>query len=383
MKLMRLASALLAVALLAACSSTPTDKEPAELTSFDAEKRVKEAWSYSIGDGQGNAYYRITPAIDGEEIIIASTDGKVAVLNKTSGKRVWKESYDLRISGGVGVASAMIFVGTADGEVVALDRITGDIVWRKAVNSEVLGAPASDGRVVVVQTYAGDIMGLNIENGEQLWVYNTQPPRLTLRGTSSPVIIRDTAMVGLASGRLAAFNVDTGALLWEQRISAPQGSTEIERLADVDGRLLISSDRRSVIATGYQGNVMAVNIANGRPLWSKEASSYVGPSTALGYVFVALADGSVTAFEDDGQGVRWSQTVLARRELTEPAAFKGTVAVGDFDGYLHFLSQLDGRLVARTRVDSDGLRAPMLVDDKLLYVYGNSGELVALKLQDR
>ncbi|GAB3379375.1 outer membrane protein assembly factor BamB [Spongiibacter taiwanensis] len=383
MRGLRIVALAAAFGLLAACSSTPTGKEPAELTSFKAEKKVKKAWSRSIGDGQGDAFYRITPVIDGDDIFVASADGDVAVFKKETGKKVWKESYDLRISGGVGVGSAMVFVGTADGEVVAIDRLSGDIVWKSFVNAEVLGAPAASSRVVVVQTFAGDIFGLNIENGERVWVYNTQPPRLTLRGTSSPVIVRGVALVGLASGRLAAFDIDNGALLWDESISAPQGTTEIERLSDVDGRLLVSNDRSMVVATGYQGNVVAINLGNGRPMWAKEASSYVGPTAGLGYVYVALSDGSVTAFEDQGQGVRWSQSVLARRELTEPAAFSGTVAVADFEGYVHFLSQLDGRLVGRTRADSDGVRAPMLVDGKLLYVYGNSGKLVAYKLQDR
>jgi outer membrane protein assembly factor BamB len=73
---------------------------------------------------------------------------------------------------------------------------------------------------------------------------------------------------------------------------------------------------------------------------------------------------------------------LARRELTEPVAFSGAIGVGDFEGYLHMLAQIDGHLMARTRVDRDGLRAPMIADGELLYVYGNSGKLVAYKLQD-
>ena len=95
------------------------------------------------------------------------------------------------------------------------------------------------------------------------------------------------------------------------------------------------------------------------------------------------AEGGVSAIAEGGQSIVWTQTVLARRRLTEPAALSGVVAVGDFDGYLHLLGQLDGQLIGRTRVDSDGLRAPMAVDGKLLYVYGNSGKLVAYKVTDR
>lgn len=370
-------------AVMVACASDPTSREPAKLTDFDAEKNLKEVWSYSLGDGQAEAYHRIAPVIDGDEIFIASSNGKIAALNKGNGKKIWKKSYDLRIAGGVGVSGTMLFVGTSDGEVVAIDRISGDIVWRVPVSSEVLSAPQSNGSVVVLQTYSGEVQGLNFDDGKLLWSYSSQVPRLTLRGTSTPKIVSDIAMVGFANGRVVAFDIDNGTEIWEQRISVPQGSTEIERLVDVDGRLLVMGDRQTVVATGYQGQVMAIDIRSGRPLWVKEMSSYVGAAENLGNVYVVTADGAVNAIDDNGQGALWTQTVLARRELTEPVAFDGAIGVGDFEGYLHMLSMEDGRLIARKRVDGDGLRAPMITDGKLLYVYGNSGELVVYKLQDR
>ncbi|POP51802.1 outer membrane protein assembly factor BamB [Zhongshania marina] len=383
MKLISAVTVLLASAMMVACASDPTSRDPAKLTDFQAEKKLKEAWSYSLGDGQAEAYHRIAPVIDGDEIFIASSNGKVAALKKSNGKKVWKESYDLRISGGVGVSGTLLFLGTSDGEIVAIDRLSGDIVWKTLVSSEVLSAPQSNGSVVVAQTYSGDVQGFNFEDGKLLWSYSSQVPRLTLRGTSTPKVVGGIVMIGFANGRVMAFDIDNGTQLWEQRISVPQGSTEIERLVDVDGRLLVMEDGQTVVATGYQGQVMAIDVRSGRPLWVKETSSYVGAADNFGNVYVVAADGSVNAIADNGQGALWTQTVLARRELTEPAVFDGAIVVGDFEGYLHVLAKDDGRLLARTRADSEGLRAPMIADGKLLYVYGNSGELIAYKLQDR
>lgn len=368
---------------LVACSSTPKSNDPAPLTDFQESKRLKKVWSYSLGDGQEEAYYRFTPAIDGDEIYTLSMDGGVAALNKKTGKKRWKVFHELNISGGIGVAGDQLYLGTADGELVTLNRENGDILWRAEVNGEVLGAPAGDGRVVIVQTYSGLVHGFNAEDGKRLWTYTSQVPRLTMRGTSSPLIVRGVALVGFASGRLMAFNAENGSILWDQRISVPQGSTEIDRLVDIDGRLLLIENERIVVVNGYQGQVMAIDINSGRPLWAKDNSSYVGAAEALGNVYVVDAEGGVSAIAEGGQSIAWTQTVLARRRLTEPAVLSGVVAVGDFDGYLHLLGQLDGQLVGRSRVDSDGLRSPMLVDGRLLYVYGNSGKLVAYKIQDR
>jgi outer membrane protein assembly factor BamB len=56
------------------------------------------------------------------------------------------------------------------------------------------------------------------------------------------------------------------------------------------------------------------------------------------------------------------------------------VAVADFEGYVHVLSQDAGEFVGRVRVDDEGARADMVSEGDVLYVYGNSGELVAYEI---
>ena len=64
-----------------------------------------------------------------------------------------------------------------------------------------------------------------------------------------------------------------------------------------------------------------------------------------------------------------------------PVPFNDYVAVGDIEGYLHLLSRHDGRISARVRVDSKGIRARPLVQRDVLYVYGNGGKLAAYSLR--
>ena len=56
------------------------------------------------------------------------------------------------------------------------------------------------------------------------------------------------------------------------------------------------------------------------------------------------------------------------------------LAVADFEGYVHLLSQIDGRIVGRARIDSDGVRANLLAAAGRLFVFGNSGTLMALAI---
>ena len=60
---------------------------------------------------------------------------------------------------------------------------------------------------------------------------------------------------------------------------------------------------------------------------------------------------------------------------------KINVVVADYQGYVHFMAQSDGSLVARRKVDGKGVRSNMVAKGDKLYVYGNSGKLVALSLR--
>jgi outer membrane protein assembly factor BamB len=61
--------------------------------------------------------------------------------------------------------------------------------------------------------------------------------------------------------------------------------------------------------------------------------------------------------------------------------FSSYVAFGDFEGYLHMVSQIDGHFVARERINSSGLRVRPLVVGDWMYVFANNGDLVALTIR--
>jgi outer membrane protein assembly factor BamB len=231
-----------------------------------------------------------------------------------------------------------------------------------------------------VQTLDGKVYGLDASTGTRRWTHDSNMPLLTLRGTSAPVLQEGVAYVALASGKILALAGDTGTLLWEGRIATPQGQSEIERTVDIEGRPLLVG--ANVFAVSYQGKAGGLSAANGRPLWLHDASSHVGMAEGFGNVYVAETSGTVSAYETAGGALRWQNDQLARRELSAPAVIGSYVAVGDFEGYVHVLSQIDGHFVGRVRADSDGVRADMIAGNELLYVYGNDGELEAYRIEN-
>lgn len=374
-------AALLALAVMAVGCSSNSNKElpPAELPKFTEEVRLDKVWSRSIGEGQGETFNMLVPAIDGEQIYAADVEGLVVAMNRTTGKVLWKQDLELPVSGAVGAGYGLVVVGTLKGEIIALDSATGEEKWRSRVTSEVLAAPALNGDVVLVQTQDDRLIALDMYTGNQRWIFENTPAVLTLRGTGSPVLTNRLAIAGLSTGKVIALDAERGVPVWEQRVAIPQGRSELERVVDIDGGLLLSAG--TLYAVSYQGRVAALDFESGQILWQREASSSVGVAQGYGSVYVSLANGTVEGIDERSASALWSNDALARRQLSAPEVFSSYVAFGDLEGYLHLVSQVDGRFVGRTRIDSDGLRARPLVVGDMLYAFGNSGKLVALTIK--
>ncbi len=373
--------AVLALALVVAGCSSASKKElkPQALEKITAEVQLKKEWSTSIGAGQGKLWNTLTPAVDGDRLYVTDITGRVSALDRFTGKAVWTRKLKLNVSGGVGVGADMVLLGTLNGDVIALDANTGEDLWRSKVTSEVLAAPATNGDVVVVQTQDDRLIALEASSGAQRWIYESTPAVLTLRGTGAPLVTDYVAYAGLSTGKVIAVDTQRGLPIWEQRVAVASGRTELERMVDIDGGLLLSGN--TLYVTTYQGRVAGLDAQSGQIFWQRDASSYVGAAEGFGNAYISLADGVIESIDERSSTAMWSNKSLLRRQLSAPAVFSSYIAVGDLEGYLHVLSQVDGRFVARTRLGSKGLRVQPLVVGGWMYVYGNGGKLSALTIK--
>ena len=367
-------------AVLAACASNDeVELKPADLVDFDETADVRVIWSDNVGVGAGKNYNLMPPAALNQRVFASDAEGLVVAYDKSSGKEIWETELEAEVSSGVGAAAGQIFVGTLRGEVVALDADSGSVQWKATVSGEVLAPPQGNGSEVAVQTLDGKVFGLNAETGEQLWMHDTAVPALTLRGTATPVVTSTSVYAGFATGKILALDVKDGTVQWEQRVAIAQGRSELERVIDINAAPILVGD---ILYSGsYQGRLVALNRSNGRGLWAQQESSFNSLSSGLGYIFVTDADDRVKAYDANNGQLKWENDQMIRRGLGGPQAFGSYVAVADFEGYVHIMSQTDGSFVARRKVDGDGVRSPMLAIGDTLYVYGNSGELEALSVQ--
>ncbi len=347
MRILIVSVALLAIAGCSSSGRTSKVNPPAPLAEFEPAVAVAPAWYTQIGEGGGRLHLRLIPLADSEAVYVATHKGRVEARDALTGKRLWRTSIDTTVTGGPGDGGDLVLIG-GNAVVVALEKATGTERWRAKVSSEVLAAPVRGGNVVVVRTVDGRLIGLDATEGRKLWEHTQQVPLLSIRGAGDPQIAGRMAVAGFANGRVMAVDLEQGRALWQTAVAVPRGRTELERMVDVDGRIVV--DGGVVYAVAYQGRLSALALSSGQLLWTRDFSSYTGLALNRSELLLTDAEGNLWALDRRSGSPLWRQDALRGRKPTAPVVHDGFIVVGDFDGYIHWFDAESGKQVGRVRI---------------------------------
>lgn len=309
---------------------------------------IKRLWQRHIGFGASDKFLKFTPAIEDKTGYSIDHEGRVVVWNLSDGKVLWRQHYHTSAASAISLDNRHLYFGTSRGEVFALRKTDGKLVWKQQLSSEVLSPPVSDAGYTVIHTVDGRIHALKADTGKKAWTHDRSMPLLSLRGTSTPIIVSGIVISGADNGKLTALALENGNLLWETTIAVPRGRNEIERLVDIDAKPVVKDD--VIYAVAYQGRLAAVRIDSGRILWVRDISSYTGMIIDSNKIYISDADGQLWAMDRFNGATLWKQDQLLHRSLSRPAFQGRYLVVGDFNGYLHWMAREDGRLLARTKL---------------------------------
>ena len=354
---------------------------PALLNETDvAEVHIEEIWDASIGVGSDEKSVKLPPVVSGSNIIVADREGVVQARNLLTGDKIWSTDTELSLSGGVGLGNGIVVFGSSNAQVIALNLQTGEIIWNSTVSGEVLATPLVIKNKVIVRTTDGAISGLDDKTGGKLWNYEHNVPALTIRGISAPLAVNDKVIAGYDNGKLIALDLANGKFAWETSIAIPKGRSEVDRLVDLDVDPI--EINAVVYIASYRGGLSAVSASDGDTMWRNDSiSSHTGLSNDFRYLYITDSHAHVWQIDQHNGAGLWQQKDLHHRRLTAPATYQNYIVVGDFEGYVHWLSSSDGRLLGRIQITDQPIEnKPVIVDD-IVYVYAKDGTLSALKIK--
>ena len=372
------------LALMTGCStlsslnpfaSKSKGNEPAPLVELKGTMAVRTAWKLDIGKARG---YQFSPALAGNTVVVAGADGDIARVEAADGRQMWRIKAGTGLTGGVGTDGNVIVVGATDGVLMAFD-MDGKALWKTQLSSEILSSPAVSQGIVVARSIDNRIVGLDAATGQKKWTVQRTSPALTLRSAPGMVVYNADVIVAQPAGKLGSFLLATGAPRWEVEVGTARGATELERVTDIGGAPVVFE--QDVCAVAYQGRVACYELASGTPRWTRDLSSLVGVAVDQRFVFAADDKGALHAFDRDSGASVWKNDKLAFRSLSTPLSYGRAVAVGDYQGYVHFLSREDGSFLARAATDGSPVIGTPLVAGSNLIFQTQNGTVTAIAVE--
>jgi len=369
-------------AMLGACSSLDTvsswmpwrsskPKLP-PLPDLSGSNQLSMLWKLTVDElGQGFA-----PCIVDRKLVVGTRSGWLIAFDLVSGERRMEHRHRRGFSTGVASAEGILFAASVDGNLLAMNQ-DGSIRWSTYLGAEAVSIPEPGAGIVVVRTSDNRIQALDLERGQVRWSIARQSPPLVLRSTSAALIEGDTVYIGLPGGRILALRAANGQVLWEAAVSAPRGTTEIERLSDVLGRPIV--DGAEVIAASFQGKLSSFDRLNGQVRWSREFNVAGGVAADGLQVIAANDQGQLQAFSRSG-APQWKQESLRGRRLSPPVLASRLALIADEEGFLHALGREQGQLLGRLSVAAAPLTCAPLIEQSQGWTLSMDGSVCSFRV---
>lgn len=312
------------------------------------------------------------------QIVTASRGGDLTGFN-SAGERLWSINVGDQITGGVALdaLSQTSIISTRGGQVMAFDSVTGAKRWQKQLSGSVLTPALITNNRVILSANDGFLHGLSLQTGQSVWQFATQVPAISVRGSAAPTLLDSkTALLATADGRLHAVTTDSGLPQWSRRVGVGTGSSEVERMSDVDGTPIV--DKNQLFAISYSGQLLGIDLASRQVMFVNELASLKSLAVNNQQVIGTSLEGKVVAYNRSNGEVLWESEELAYRHLTNPVMIGNYIAVGDFDGMVHLFDPASGKIVSR--VQTKGALSSLQVQGSRLMTQSTSGQVAIWQL---
>lgn len=356
--------------LIAGCSSGPEKQKPVQLPLNIDLIGVKLAWSSVAGPVD----YSLDAKVNGNTVVVASSDGAVNAYDALTGASVWQGKLGDQIAAAIGTDGHWSALVTRGNDLVILE--SGREVWRQRLQAQSFTPPLVAGERVFVLLADKSVLAFDAQSGRKLWVQQRGGESLVLRQAGILTTYGDTLVVGLG-GRLVGMNPGNGNARWDVPVASARGTNDVERLIDLIGA--VTRHGEAICARAFQAAVGCVNAAKGNLLWNKPATGFTGLAGDDTHVYGAESSGKLIAWRrTDGERV-WTSDSLLHRTLTAPLVVGRSVVVGDDSGLVHFISRQDGTVLARVATDGSAIAATPVIAGGTLVVVTRKGGIFGFK----
>jgi outer membrane protein assembly factor BamB len=307
--------------------------------------RLAEAWSANIDTSLSS------PMVANGVVYVGSLDHNLYAFDARSGAPLWHAATGAAIQSSPAVANGLVYIGSMDGRLYAFNAETGAPRWSTITGAGIEGSPTAADGLVFVGNDNGSLFALNAKTGVVRWTKSLY----THGPISTPAVGHGVVYFAIGGGLLDAYDVNTGALLWEQYTDS-----------DYDAPGSPALDHGTVYVYAGRG-IYAFDAASGAQRWQAGIlSSRSSIAVAKGRVQLATVDHVLWDFSA-ATGHLNSATDTQTSIECAPAIANGVLYIGsDFGGVLAFDAKTGAQLWSAPTESS--VFAGPTVSNGMLYV---------------
>lgn len=265
--------------------------EDAQVLAFN-DKSGKVIWKSTVSNQVVGK-----PAYGKGIVVVKTIDGKLFALNSATGKQLWiydEENPELILKGESApvIYKDKVISGFPDGKLLVLNLTSGSLVWDAPVADsqgfsslsrmiDINTTPIISNNVIYIATYQGNISAFGLSTGSRIWEHK-------LSSYSGLAVDSRDVYVTDATGVLWAFNKEEGSVDWKQ--------TGLKKYM-LSGPVVF---KNYLVLGDNVGNVQVFAKSDGKTVARQKVSSkpiYVSPITDGKSVYVFSSDGRMTALK--------------------------------------------------------------------------------------
>ncbi len=342
---------------------------------------VRQAWTGDAGEGSSKtARVMASPIVSDGHVYTLDAAGKVTGF-ALSGAKLFQvstvpenETGAGGHGGGLAAENGRLYVANGYGVAAALDPQSGKVIWQKNLGAPVRAAPTAVGDKLFVVTIQGRFFCLNGADGTELWVARGLAQQASLMTSTSPAVDGDIVVVPYPSGDLMALKVSDGTPVWSENLSRTRQTSQLASMSDAARPAI---DGGTVFAVGHAGRMVATQSKTGERLWSVNVPGTQTPWVAGDTVYVVDTRGQVMALARSDGKTRWTAQLPESRTWSGPVLAGGALWLTSNKGQLVSVDATTGKVGAQLSLGEAVYIAPIVAQGRM-FVLTDSAKLIAL-----
>ena len=215
---------------------------------------------------------------------------------------------------------------------------TGEQLWRQYIG-EYYAEPLLDSAKVYVGNMAGDFRCYNVASGDLVWEVKTGAPINAMAATGNNAVF-----IGNKSGKVFAFDKQTGNELWSHQLS------EVPHAFQIFSPFFVEGDKAFVGSADK--NLYSFNAGNGNLNWQITLDDWIraAPLVMNGNIYAATNSGKIYSIQSQNNDpqIIWEKEVSTHPIFADLTEYNGDIYASTSDYYLVNVNADNGNINWKT-----------------------------------